>query len=228
LQAEAARHVGGAGMQGKAATGAALDAILDAQPSGAGGTVAQQQALFERIGGVEFIDMVLVGSSHPANIVSFNWFITKVFLPYLAPIGRNLFIAGSACASLQHAGQHNIFLLGRCKLIEPLLRAARTCPLPVVSGSGSPIKTIPALAVNGAVTITDHIERAFGLDAYGIPAFSDPRAFADDVRMLLIDAPRRAARVEAARRYVGDVLTVPAYVEFWRERLETGVSFVRQ
>jgi glycosyltransferase involved in cell wall biosynthesis len=227
LRADAARHGAAAETGGKAAAaGAALDAVLEAQPAGAGGLPAEQQALFERIGGIDCIDMVLVGSSHPANIVSFNWFITKVYLPYLAPVGRNLFIAGSACALLPTAGRHNIFPLGRCKHIEPLLRAARSCPLPVVSGSGSPIKTIPALAANGAVTVTDHIERAFGLQAYGIPAFSDPRGFAEDIRTLLVDEKRRAARVESARRYVDDMLTVPSYVAFWRERLQTGAPFV--
>jgi hypothetical protein len=130
-----------------------------------------------------------------------------------------LFIVGSAGAALGQHVHDNLFLLGRCQYIEPLLRAARACPLPVVTGSGSPIKTIPALAVNGAVTITDHIERAFGLDAYGIPAFSDPRAFAEDVRLLLTEAAWRNVRVRAARRYVDEVLTVSGYTEFWRERL---------
>jgi glycosyltransferase involved in cell wall biosynthesis len=198
----------------------ALDAVIEAQPTGlGGGTPAEHQALFERISDIGTIDLVMVGSGHPANVGSFEWFISTVYLPHLARSGHSLFIVGSVCSSLTRHIHRNLILLGRCQLIEPMLKASRACPLPVVFGSGSPIKTIPAMAVNGAITVTEHIDRAFGLADYGIPSFSDPKPFADDLRMLLTDEVRRNDRIQAARRYVDEVLSVAGYVQFWRDRL---------
>jgi glycosyltransferase involved in cell wall biosynthesis len=197
----------------------ALDAILDAAPTEIKGSVSEVEALFQRVAEIGAIDLVLVGSSHPANIKSFRWFIDDVFLPYIAPSGRNLFIIGTVCRQLENSMHRSIVLVGRCERIEPLLRAARACPLPVIAGSGSPIKTIPALAVNGAVTITDRIERAFGLSDYGIPSFSDPKAYAEDVLALLANEDLREQRIKNAGNYVNDVLKQEGYVEFWRQRL---------
>jgi hypothetical protein len=129
-------------------------------------------------------------------------------------------VAGSVCRQLPRDSHRNIFLLGRCERIEPILRASRACPLPVIAGSGSPIKTIPAMAVNGAVTVTDRIEQAFRLGPYGIPSFANPKAFADDLNRLLTDDGWREDRVQRARRYVEDTLKMDDYVEFWRKRID--------
>jgi hypothetical protein len=75
------------------------------------------------------------------------------------------------------------------------------------------------MAVNGAVTVTDRIEQAFRLSDYGIPSFSHPKAFADDVNRLLTDDDWREDRIQRARRYADEVLGVEGYVEFWRKRL---------
>ena len=201
-------------------TVSALDAVADANPLATGLSEEQLLAFFQRIDELRQIDMVLVGSGHPANIESFDWFINQVFLPHLAPAGRNLFIVGSACQQLQHHNHRNLMMLGRCERIEPLLRAAVACPLPVISGSGSPIKTIPALAVNGAVTVSQHIADAFGFAGYGIPAFASPKAFATDLQALLTDDGFRLERVQASRKYVEDRLTLEGYVDFWRQRFQ--------
>jgi hypothetical protein len=198
----------------------ALDAVVRAGPSEIRGAFPEVRALFQRIAEVEAIDLVLVGSGHPANVTSFLWFINQVFLPHIAPSGRNLFVAGSVCRQLPRDSHRNIFLLGRCERIEPILSASRACPLPVIAGSGSPIKTIPAMAVNGAVTVTDRIEQAFRLSAYGIPSFANPKAFADDLNRLLTDDDWRADRVQRSRRYVEDTLRMEDYVEFWRKRID--------
>ncbi len=219
LQAACERHFGAAPETEDAAVLPALDAVMAAQPLGKKEAAAEQQALFERIQAIGTIDLVLIGSLHPGNVASFEWFLKEVYLPLLAPSGHSLFIAGSVGSRLRHVSHRNLVILGRCTFIEPLLQAARACPLPVIAGSGSPIKTIPALAANGAVTVTEHVERAFGLSEFGIPAFSEPGRFAEDIRLLLGDASRRAARVQAARRYVDANLTESGYVAFWRERL---------
>lgn len=175
--------------------------------------------IFDGLKAIDVIDMVLVGSAHPSNVASFEWFLREVFTPYLEPLGYNVVIAGSVCSTLEAWSSRNIVLLGRCRRIEPLLAAARTCPLPVTFGSGSPIKTIPAMAVNGAVTVTEHIDSAFGLSAYGVPAVSDPKAFADDVLALLSDDAVRERRLAASRAYVERELSGQGYVEFWGEVL---------
>jgi len=197
----------------------ALHAVVDAAPMDIPGTPGEVEAFFQQIAEIGTIDLVLVGSGHPGNIQSFLWFINQVFLPHIAPTGLSLFIVGSACKQLDSKLHRNLVLVGRCERIEPMLRASRCCPLPVIAGSGSPIKTIPALAVNGAVTVTERVERAFGLDAYGIPSFSDPKAFADDLKGLVTDIDRREDRVRRARLCVDEILTMESYVEFWRQRI---------
>jgi Glycosyl transferases group 1 len=217
LIAQGERHFARVATSDDPVNASALDAVMAAHPTDTSATIAEQQALFERIGQIGKIDLVLVGSGHPANIASFDWFIKTVYFPYLAQSGRSLFVVGSVCNHLRHHVHPNLVFLGRCRRIEPLLRASRACPLPVIAGSGSPIKTIPALAVNGAVTVTDRIENSFGLAEYGIPSFADPKAFADDLHSLLTNDVLRNNRIRAARRYVDDRLTWGGYVEFWRQ-----------
>lgn len=220
LIAQAQRHFARSMVIDDAANLSALDAVIAAGPIDTSGNVAEQQARFERISEIGKIDLVMVGSGHPANVASFDWFLKNVYLAHLAGSGRSLFIVGSAGNHLRHHVHRNIVFLGRCRRIEPMLMASRACPLPVIAGSGSPIKTIPALAVNGAVTVTDRIDQAFGLAEYGIPSFSDPKAFADDLHGLLTDDFLREERIRAARRYVDEQLSWSGYVDFWRQRLD--------
>jgi glycosyltransferase involved in cell wall biosynthesis len=198
---------------------AALKATLEADPHVPGRDWEELGPLLERIADVDRVDMAIIGSAHPANIVSARWFVENVFLKYFATKGRNLFVVGNLCTHLQDYSHRNLFLLGRCKRIEPMLAAARACPLPIVFGSGSPIKVIPAMVVNGAVTITHHIDRAFNLSGYDIPAFSEPREFATDLMALLTDDAFRAIRVARARKYAEENLTLDGYVKFWEKLL---------
>ncbi|EKN00875.1 hypothetical protein MXAZACID_03073 [Acidocella sp. MX-AZ02] len=72
------------------------------------------------------------------------------------------------------------------------------------------------MALNGAVTITPHIDEAFRLSDYGIPSFSDPAEFAADLCDMLENSEVRNARRQAATHYARDVLTETSYIEFWR------------
>ena len=200
--------------------GSVLNAVLESNPIMRTGQAQSVQTQFERLVDVEQIDLVLVGSRHPSNVVSFRWFIDEVYLKYFAVKGRKLFIVGSVCDALTDITHRSVFQLGRCTRLGPLLKASRACPLPVVVGSGSPIKAIPALALNGAVTVTDHIDRAFRFADYGIPAFSEPREFADDLWALLSDDEYRDDRRKRASRYVEEKLTLNGYVKFWESLLE--------
>lgn len=195
--------------------GAVLTAVLEAGPAIGAIRPAEAEPLVQRIAAVEAVDLALVGSGHPSNIESFRWFLDEVWLKALAPRGRNLFVLGNVCEHLRGYQHRGLFLLGRCERLGPLLAAARACPLPVVVGSGSPIKTIPAMALNGAVTVTEHIERAFALADYGIPAVSDAREFAEDVAGLLADDAFRARRQAASARYVAENLRLEDYTAFW-------------
>lgn len=76
-----------------------------------------------------------------------------------------------------------------------------------------------AMAVNGAVTITEHIDKAFGLSAYGVPAASEPLAFAEDVLALLTDDDFREQRRKRSRDYVERELSVSGYATFWQDIL---------
>lgn len=197
--------------------GSALAAVLEADPFGRARSIDDTRLLCDRLADVQQIDLALVGSGHPGNVKSFQWFLHEVFFRYLAVRGCNVFIAGSVADQFRNISHRNVFLLGRCRLVEPILRVSRACPLPVVVGSGSPIKAIPAFAVNGAVTVTEQIDRAFGLTDYGIPAFIEPREFADDIWALLGDDEHRKDRCARARKYVDENLTIDGYVKFWEE-----------
>lgn len=201
-----------------------LGAVLEANPAGIDGT--SRFSLLDRVGGVEKIDLVVVGSDHPANVLSFTWFVEEVFLKVLAPRDHNLFIVGTVGAKLQQLEHRNIFALGPCTRLEPLLKASRACPIPVIAGSGSPIKTIPALALNGAVTMTEHVARAFKLADYGIPAFSEADEFAEDVLQLLNDPAHHSERCANSARYVKDHLEFYQYARFWEELLSGSPSRV--
>jgi glycosyltransferase involved in cell wall biosynthesis len=197
-----------------------LRAVLDSNPIREPDFEHTLQELYDRLADVENIDLALVGSGHLSNVTSFRWFINEVHLKYLAVKNRNLFVIGSACDALADINHPSIFLMGRCSRVGPILTASLACPLPVVLGSGSPIKVIPALALNGAVTVTDHIERAFKLGEYGIPAFDEPRKFADDIWALLSDKEQRVERQRRAARYVEDHLSFGGYVRFWQSLLD--------
>jgi glycosyltransferase involved in cell wall biosynthesis len=192
-----------------------LSAVVDANPLVGENNQRHLTSLLDRIDDVDMIDMVIVGSNHPSNVVSFNWFLEEVFLKYLAPKEHNLFIVGTVCDELKQLTHRNIFALGRCARLGPLLEASTACPIPVIAGSGSPIKTIPAMALNGAVTMTEHVARAFRLADYGIPAFLEADEFADDLLGLLTDPALRQERQTQCARYVKDHLDFSSYVRFW-------------
>jgi hypothetical protein len=196
-----------------------VSAVLDSDPTTIRQHPEDAHRMLDRISEIDQIDLVLVGSAHPSNIKSFTWFINEVFLEYFANKGRNLFVVGSVCNVLKDIVHPRLVLLGRCARISPILAASRACPLPIMFGSGSPIKAIPAIALNGAVSVSNHVDRAFALSEYGIPALYEPREFADDLWSLLLNDEFRRKRQECAKRYFQDHLTVEGYVEFWKTLL---------
>ena len=194
-----------------------LRAVVEANPLVGDDNQPHLLSLLDRIADVEQIDLVIIGSNHPSNVVSFSWFIDEVFLKYLAPKEHNLFVVGTVCKALTQLRHRNIFALGRCARLGPMLEAS-------TAGSGSPIKTIPALALNGAVTMTDHVARAFRLSDYGIPAFVEPDEFAGDLLALLEDQAHRKERRDRAARYVKDNLDFSSYARFWGTLLDRSAA----
>ena len=205
-------------------TNPVLRAIVEANPLVNDDNRNHLLSLVERTSDIIQIDLVIVGSNHPSNIVSFSWFIEEVFLKYIAPKDYNLFIVGTVYKGLEEFRHRNIFTLGRCARLGPMLKASTACPLPVTAGSGSPIKTIPALALNGAVTVTEHVARAFRLADYGIPSFLEPDEFADDLLALLEDEAFRAERRSRSTRYVKDNLDFNGYARFWGTLLDRSAA----
>src|SRR5208283_1971561 len=72
--------------------------------------------------------------------------------------------------------------------LAPYYRAARCVIAPMVSGSGTSIKTIEALALGKPFVGTSKAFRGMPLDRIqraGIEAYDDPRAFADAIVSVL-------------------------------------------
>lgn len=201
-----------------------MTAIAAADPIEWRDTPQRALEVLGRLANLSSIDMLLVGSGHPSNIRSFEWFIDDVYLKHLAPMGHNLFIVGSACAQLQKYNYPSLHLLGRCERIRPMIEVARSCPVPVIMGSGSAIKTIPALGWNGVVTITDHIDASFGLSDHGFPVCGNAREFADDLAALLADPAAREARRKLSQAYVEENLSPAAYAAFLGGLLGSNIS----
>jgi hypothetical protein len=169
------------------------------------------------------IDVIIVGSDHPANVMSIHRFIEDVFKPYLEPAGVTLVLVGRAGGALQLAeAVAGLLVLGEVENLDPLYRLASVVAIPTTTGSGTPIKVLDAFARGLCVSVPKFTDRALGLGAFGFPMTDEPSEFAADILGLLKSAEEREVRIELAKQFASTHLTADVYDAKWEEL--TGVG----
>jgi len=176
-------------------------------------TAMSQQELwqFSRLVAAQGIDLLFVSSIHDPNMISFDWFLEKVYAPYLAPLGVNLLLAGALSSTdwaleRQRRFPETIFLAGRVGSLRPLYAAAKVVILPITAGAGVNIKTVEALGYGKPIAATSLAFRGLASEVEGFPTFDEPIGFAARIRELLAsdalrrDEAERSWRSAAARR----------------------------
>jgi glycosyltransferase involved in cell wall biosynthesis len=136
----------------------------------------------------ESIDLLFVGQWHPPNLAAMKWFFDQVW-PLIADRRYSLKIVGPIGSVVQRElpQLHETFrscFVGEVADLIPYYRAARCVIAPMVSGSGTSIKTIEALALGKPFVGTSKAFRGMPMDRLkeaGIQAHDEPQAFADAI-----------------------------------------------
>jgi len=134
------------------------------------------------------IDLLFVGQNHAPNLAAMEWFFEQVW-PLLAENRYNLKIVGPV-ESLVRESLPQIFETFRSYFVGPVVdlapyyRSTRCVIAPMVSGSGTSVKTIEALALGKPFVGTLKAFRGMPIErinATGVQSYDTPRAFADAV-----------------------------------------------
>ena len=136
----------------------------------------------------ESIDLLFVGQWHPPNLAAVKWFFEQVW-PLIVGRQYKLKIVGPIGSLVQRElpQLYDTFrscFTGEVADLIPYYRAARCVIAPMVSGSGTSIKTIEALALGKPFVGTSKAFRGMpmeGLKEAGIQAHDKPQAFADAI-----------------------------------------------
>lgn len=143
---------------------------------------------------VSRFQLLLLGDSHKANRESAEWFIEKVYLPFLQPQGRSLAVAGRISDVLyaKYGTIPNVFYIGFVPSVGVLRRLCDVSVLPDVRGTGISIKSLETFASGQAFVATNRALRGFtGLLPPGLLGFDSAEAFARRTEALLIDEEER-------------------------------------
>jgi glycosyltransferase involved in cell wall biosynthesis len=151
------------------------------------------------------IDLLFVGQKHSPNLSALTWFFDQVW-PLLAEKQYNLKIVGPI-ETLVKERVPQIFetfrscFVGPVAELAPYYRSARCVIAPMVSGSGTSVKTIEALALGKPFVGTSKAFRGMPIariNETGICAHNTPREFADAVESALADDLHTSAQSRAA------------------------------
>lgn len=134
-----------------------------------------------------------------------------------------LFLVGKSPTSAMKnsaAGCDHIHITGMVDSVLPYLGRASVVAAPIVSGSGTKFKVLEAMAMKKAVLTTQL--GAEGLDIEnGVQAeISSADSFADRLKNLLADDPRRKKLGESARRHVEERFSLEALSKNIRRALD--------
>lgn len=150
------------------------------------------------------IDLLFVGQNHVPNLAAMKWFFEQVW-PLLADNRYNLKIVG-AVATLVNEKLPRVFETFRSCFVGPVVdlapyySSARCVIAPMVSGSGTSIKTIEALAIGKPFVGTLKAFRGMPIErinALGVQSYDTPRAFADGVVRILANEQRASVQSRA-------------------------------
>lgn len=151
------------------------------------------------------IDLLFVGQKHATNLAAIEWFFDQVW-PLLAEKRYNLKIVGPVDVLVRESLPRlfEVFrscFVGQVADVAPYYSSARCVIAPMVSGSGTSMKTIEALALGKPFVGTVKAFRGMPIErinAAGVQSHDTPRAFADAVVSALADTRRPSAQSRAA------------------------------
>jgi hypothetical protein len=103
--------------------------------------------------GLGTLDLLFVGGTHGPNLQGLSRFVADCFLPFLAPAGVRLVVAGRVGPALWPGGEApaGVLVLGRVGDLAPLYAAARLVIAPLIGGSGVSLKTLEAASFGKAL-----------------------------------------------------------------------------
>lgn len=174
------------------------------------------------------VDLLYVGTSHPANNVSLLSFIEKTFLPFLAPKGYRLFIAGSISRVVNEVDETqlakyptSIVPLGRVDDLGVIYQMAKVTVLSITEGTGFPTKVIETLSDGQAFAINDRAlyDLADEAKEYFHVATS-PEDMADDILSLLESEDARSQRAQDGFRFASKYFSHDRYYQKLAEYFE--------
>jgi glycosyltransferase involved in cell wall biosynthesis len=151
------------------------------------------------------IDVLFVGQKHSPNLAAMKWFLEEPW-PLLKKNGYNLKIVGPVDTLVRERYPQlyevsRSYFVGPVPDLAPYYRSARCVIAPMVSGSGTSIKTIEALALGKPFVGTSKAFRGMPMErieAAGIQPHDTPRGFADAVVDALADDQRASSQSRAA------------------------------
>ncbi|MCJ2043560.1 glycosyltransferase [Methylobacterium sp. J-078] len=111
------------------------------------------------------------GSSHLSNLISLDWFIREVLVRHFSENAFEFIVFGSIGESYPE-GIPGVEFFGRIPHLLPILQHASAVILPIVEGTGLPIKSLDAVLAHSAVVAT---RKAFA----GMPRAADFLNLAD-------------------------------------------------
>lgn len=140
------------------------------------------------------IDLLFVGQNHAPNLAALEWFFAEVW-PLLAEKRYNFKVVGPIddLIKVKLPQLYEVFrpcFVGRVADLARYYSSARCVIAPMVSGSGTSIKTIEALALGKPFVGTSKAFRGMpteDLNAASIRSHDNPRDFADAVIRVLKD-----------------------------------------
>jgi glycosyltransferase involved in cell wall biosynthesis len=153
----------------------------------------------------EAIDLLFVGQKHSPNLSALRWFFDQVW-PLLAKMQYNLKIVGPIETLVRETSPqlfeaYRSCFVGPVPDLAPYYRSARCVIAPMVSGSGTSVKTIEALALSKPFVGTSKAFRGMPvarINETGVRAHDTPREFADAVVRVLADDLLAGAQSRAA------------------------------
>jgi glycosyltransferase involved in cell wall biosynthesis len=138
-----------------------------------------------RLTGLSSLDLLFVSSNHTANVSGLKWFLDSVYMPYLAPAGVSMAVAGSICEVANWPPHERLFFLGRLDALEPLYAAAKVVVLPIIEGAGGPVKTFEALSFGKPIVATSMALRGLSGKINGVMLANTADEFSSAVLDLL-------------------------------------------
>lgn len=153
----------------------------------------------------ETIDLLFVGQPHLPNLDAIKWFFDRIW-PLIEHRGYNLKIVGGIQSLVKQKlprlyDSFGSYFVGPVADLTPYYRAARCVIAPMVSGSGTSIKTIEALALGKPFVGTSKAFRGMPLDRIrraGLQEYDDPEAFAQAIANALCSRDLAGAMSRAA------------------------------